>query len=910
MSSGLLPEGLDSVGACVVPRIGLYVLASRGGALWVSSDGISWSPVGQLAIRDVTVGCDLGEGLYAFGSAHGEVESVTLTPFSQKVRQRLHADAVQDLVVLDSRTVGTVSRDRALRVWRVAADTFELLWSIPELHEHFVNCAVRVGGEIWTGSSDGTIASSSLASRSRLSISKTHADSIRTLDLSHDGMKLLSLSDDATYNVYDIRSRTVLKQWGEQRQYSRSGDFLFHDRGASVAFGSTSGFLHHGTIPQGSFSRIRMSACALRALRYLNEDQIICGDEAGTLSVCDKVTEKVSIVAFTGAGLTTIRVNPSDQTILCGYRDGVVRVFLMSSLTSLNAPSSCAPQLSTTPGHEAALNPLAENASPAPRLTRQIHQSIVGDLLPLANGLLFSCSDDHTIKTTTLDSLSILKTTSLEATAINNLHAFADVLVATTDGGTVFVLDRTSHEVYGRYSEHSSPVRALARISSRLVATGDRVGEVRIWDVYTRNTASVNRFMDRVIELGYEERSQRLFVLTESELASLQLDDDWFVVSQGEITVSEEDRRTDRARAKTRKAGIHRSHKSSLHGRPKEPLAVADGIAVPDDVEIARIGGEFHLSLAEDRLLRGFTRWRGGTRCELRLLSGGLSDAHVFGARVFDGTGATRVNAVAKVGSRAAIDAEAKRYDTEVSRLSPGATPRRLESLQPRDGSTAAVFYSLAEGYDRTEFQAALESASIVPSVVDCVRELTAPWREGVPETRTTIAELRRSVLNDSELAALATRYSLAWVGEFERHTVQARQCTIHGDLHGGNILVDRRGTATIIDYGNVGNGSAPFDPITLEFSHLFHPAGPLRASEWPSVAQARMWRTDDYLVECPMPEVVRACWRWAEIVCAGHREIAGAAHCYLLSQLKYPDTEKDLILGLLFGARAFFDRT
>jgi hypothetical protein len=84
---------------------------------------------------------------------------------------------------------------------------------------------------------------------------------------------------------------------------------------------------------------------------------------------------------------------------------------------------------------------------------------------------------------------------------------------------------------------------------------------------------------------------------------------------------------------------------------------------------------------------------------ELGLLNGGLSDARVFRVKVFDHSGATRINAVAKIGSRTAISAEARQYDKEVSRLSPDATPRRLDSPDFSDENTAGVFYSLAESY-------------------------------------------------------------------------------------------------------------------------------------------------------------------------------------------------------------------
>jgi WD40 repeat protein len=909
MRSGDVPAGLGAIGSCVISRLGRYVLASRDGALWTSSDSVAWSFAGKLTIHSVTAGCALSNDQYVFGSARGEVELVTLFPFSAKGRQRLHGDAVQDIFVLDECIIGTVSRDRALRVWDTS-DTLALLWSIADLQEHFINCAAQVGDELWTGSSDGTIAITSLTKCARLDCFRAHSDSVRSLDLSQDGTKVLSLSDDATYNVYDTQSKAVLKRNGEERQYIRSGDFLLGSGGARAAFGSTSGFLYYGKIEQGSFFKTRISAFSLRAMRHLNRTQIICGDEKGVLRLFDTAGEHLSVWASAGSGLTAIRINPRDQRLLCGYRDGSILVFFGTNEEVLSGGKPESIDATLDFSNSASLDPRSPQPPLAPSVSRRVHESIVGDLLPRSNGLVISCSDDQTIKTLVLDSLSILNTTSLDGTAINNLLVLSELLVATTDGGLVFVLDATTHEVDGRYAGHSNPVRAISKISDSLLATGDRGGEVRIWNVHTRQTLSVNAFRERVIELGYEVGSQRLYVITEAEVASLQLNSEWLSASDQQDVLLEQKEMLAIGENQTQNAIVDRLQEQDLSELKATPLNVTRSTSTFDDVEINKIGRSFQLSPTEDRLLRSFTRWRGGTRCDLGLLSGGLSGANVFRAKVFDHSGATRVNAVAKIGSRAAIQAEADRYDTEVSRLSPHATPRRLEAPDVADGNTAGVFYSLAEGYDRSQFEAAIDSLPMAPHAIDQVRDLTAPWRDHVPETRATIADIRQRFLDDISLGEIAGAYSLDWVTEFEQFAVQVRRCTIHGDLHGGNILVDQKGVAIIIDYGEVGDGSAPYDPITLELSYLFHPDGPLRGGEWPRPAQAKAWRTEDYLKDCPMPEISRACWRWADAVCAGHREIAAGAYAFLIRQLKYPDTKKDRILDLLIGVRAFFQGT
>jgi hypothetical protein len=66
----------------------------------------------------------------------------------------------------------------------------------------------------------------------------------------------------------------------------------------------------------------------------------------------------------------------------------------------------------------------------------------------------------------------------------------------------------------------------------------------------------------------------------------------------------------------------------------------------------------------------------------------------------------------------------------------------------------------------------------------------------------------------------------------------------------------------------------------------------------------------DPYLVGCPVEEFVRECRAWAARVGAGQREIAAAAYSYLVRQLKYRDTNKELALALLDGVKRYYDAT
>jgi hypothetical protein len=154
-------------------------------------------------------------------------------------------------------------------------------------------------------------------------------------------------------------------------------------------------------------------------------------------------------------------------------------------------------------------------------------------------------------------------------------------------------------------------------------------------------------------------------------------------------------------------------------------------------------------------------------------------------------------------------------------------------------------------------------------------------------------------------------KFNLDWVEDFESQFIQVRWGCIHGDLHGSNILVSAGGSITIIDYGDVADGPASLDPVTLELSLLFHPQSPFGRSAWPSLDQAVQWgNIHEYIRGCPAAAFVSECRDWGSRVAAGNREISASAYAYLCRQLIYEDTRKELALSLLAGVRSFYNST
>ena len=340
---------------------------------------------------------------------------------------------------------------------------------------------------------------------------------------------------------------------------------------------------------------------------------------------------------------------------------------------------------------------------------------------------------------------------------------------------------------------------------------------------------------------------------------------------------------------------------------PETLMPIGQAIERLSDVELDR--GGVNLSLAEDRLIRIFSRKFQGVRCVVSGLGGGLSGARVIRLRVTDSQGVQVHDAVAKLSTPADVRREGACYDNHVTRLDPGATPRKLATLEFGAHKLAGVFFGLSDGFDESAFDVARNSPEQSEAVIGNVEAAMARWVAGVPETRRNIRQIRRRLLSDESLDEVRETFGLDWIQEFENRGIQARWGCSHGDLHGCNVLVSPAAGVALIDYGDVGDGPASLDPVTLELSLLFHPDAPNRAGAWPAAEQARTWgNLEAYLDGCPFPHFVWECRGWALRVGAGAREVAATAYSYLVRQLKYSDTDKDRALALLDGVRSFYD--
>jgi CheY-like chemotaxis protein len=338
-------------------------------------------------------------------------------------------------------------------------------------------------------------------------------------------------------------------------------------------------------------------------------------------------------------------------------------------------------------------------------------------------------------------------------------------------------------------------------------------------------------------------------------------------------------------------------------------LPYLQGVESLGAVELDR--GAVVLSIEEERLVRICASRFRGVRCEVRPVSGGLSDAKVLRLKIQNSQGGTIQNCIFKIGTISDIRDESSRHQDHIVRLTPVATPRHLVTLEFGGKNKAAVCYQLAEGREFDFFQFINFNDPQLEFAFSRVKAGLRGWYDAATQGMRTIQDVRQRILSDGARNRVLEINLLDWTYRFEGLEIPVKWGCVHGDFHGGNVLLSAQGDPAIIDYGDVGEGPMSLDAIALEFSLFFHPNGPCKNGEWPTADQAEHWdNLDQYLVNCPYPEFIRQCRRWSIEMAAGSRERAAVAYAYLLRQLKYEDTDAELALRLLTGAKNLYDST
>jgi DNA-binding NarL/FixJ family response regulator len=327
---------------------------------------------------------------------------------------------------------------------------------------------------------------------------------------------------------------------------------------------------------------------------------------------------------------------------------------------------------------------------------------------------------------------------------------------------------------------------------------------------------------------------------------------------------------------------------------------VAQSIRELNAISVDTRGRNLGLSEGYLRAIRVFARQRGGVAVEVVPLDGGASRASVLSGRVKNRNDHVIASTVIKLGPRAAIEQETGAFDRHVGNLPNGSFTPKLSTVLKGTCGSGAVVYSLADGFSHSMFSILEKSSSHAGHAVKDVASAMRRWSDAGHIVEEPIAQVRHRLLWDQDFGKAVVAHGLTLEAVEERR-VRYRKCCIHADLHGGNILVDDHARPILIDFGEVNDGAAALDPVTLDLSIFFHPDAVrqgLRKAAEPALLH---WADiDAYLAAHPFPEFAKACREWAYDVAGGDQPVLVSAYVYLVRQLKFDTVNHALTKQLI----------
>lgn len=264
-------------------------------------------------------------------------------------------------------------------------------------------------------------------------------------------------------------------------------------------------------------------------------------------------------------------------------------------------------------------------------------------------------------------------------------------------------------------------------------------------------------------------------------------------------------------------------------------------------------------------------------------LSGGITDARVWRCELRHTKGplatvvAKRVNKPVTRGGLAELLPRAMTTSV-VGSISGLIRGRHINVLQNAGDSTISLLEMIASDPSH--------AATVVKPLWDALDQV------GDIQQLLPVAEICESLVSWDRLAGLLAPYGV-------RPPLGSLRATVHigarhGDLHPGNILIDKE-AACLIDFDSSTFASRALDPVTILISTLTHPESPIRGEAWPGPDEIdRTFGSPEFGSSHSHAEWFSAVSDWLKARKSSEREFWALSLTYAGRQLQYGDVTGD----------------
>lgn len=402
---------------------------------------------------------------------------------------KLHSDSIQDICVKNNCIV-TVSRDKRMKKSVLDLNYMNIIQKrISNEFGHFINCVVQDENEYYIGLSDGTLVC--IDEQFEIKIrSKIHNDAIRLIQKMNDG-KWMTFSDDGMiYLVQYKQNRCKIVEKNGKLSDKIQCSCLVNRK---IYLGFRSGKIKEIDPLSGDKKDI-CKISNVRSMYKISDNILICGTENGSLYFVWIQEGHSKLVAKRGSTPYSLTFNISRNELFVGRRDGTIESYTVCK--ELNTELKKIKSIKT-------------------------HLSIVGDIVDTEDGL-FTCSDDQSIKILdyNLNTVSSMLSTA-HNTAINNLIVTSRYILASSDNGYVYRIDKENTDQKKAFSMFDIPVRALYLSDDNILYVGDRQGNIYAWDL-DKFTMRLYQGTSRVVTIL--EVNNQIIIIFEDSVIKLDLE--------------------------------------------------------------------------------------------------------------------------------------------------------------------------------------------------------------------------------------------------------------------------------------------------------------------------------------------------------------------------------------------------